>query len=259
MAHATLKIKDLVVHKLAQAPDRADSKHVEDLTEALKGGAKLPKPQVMRVEGVGDIPFNGHHTIEAYEAAGYKEVGVELTKGTIEDLQLEAAKANKDQHALKRSQKTKEWATRSYLTVKPNVSDGTVAREVGVSIGLVKRVRKELEDEGKATSGKRVGRDGKARRVPTKKPRAATPSTSRFDFKAWDEKIGWCIRAIDALSSLVDDKANKKKALAGVNGALKIIERWKKELVKQDEEAAKEAAKKAEEEAKKSEGKEASA
>lgn len=249
MAHATVKIKDLVVHKLAQAPDRASSEHVEELRDAIKRGAKLPKPQVMRVEDVGDVPYNGHHTIEAYEAEGYKEVGVELVKGTIDDLRIAAAKANKDQHALKRSRKTKEWQVRSFLEVKGETSNGFIAREVGVSEWLVAHVRKEMEAEGKvAKNGKRVGGDGKVRKMPTKPTREPEKVSKLFDFKTWDQNFGWCVRAIEAISGLVGDKANKKKAMAGLNGTAKIIERWKKELARMDEEAAKEAAKKAEEE-----------
>lgn len=240
----TLKISQLVIHKLAQAPDRHSKEHVADLRDAIKRGVKLPRPQVMRVEGVGDVVFNGHHTIEAHEEEGYKEVDVELHKGDMDDLQLEAARANKDQNALKRSNKTKEWAIRQILRVKPNWSDGTVAREAGVSDGTVARVRKEMvaKEEIKA-SDKREGADGKVRKNPTKNrevnPEAAAQKL--FDFARWDNYFGWCKRAIDVLADLCEDKAGKKKGQAGMNGAAKLVASWKKKLEKRhaDEQKAK--------------------
>lgn len=247
--NTTVKIKDLVVHREAQAPDRHDANHVDDLREVIRKGGKLPKPKVMEVEGVGKIPFNGHHTIEAWEAEGYKEVAVELHTGTMDDLRLAAAKANADQTALKRSRKTKEWAVKTVLKVKPDWSDGSISRAAGVSDNLVARIRKEMEAANgtPASGGKRIGADGVARKMPKKSAKPRKSGALPFDFKAWDERFGWCKRAIDVLADLTEDKSNKKKAHAGLNGAEKIVAAWKKKMEKELEKIAADEAKAAEE------------
>lgn len=250
--NTTLKITDLTVHKDLQAPDRGDTSHVADLADAIKRGVKLPRPKVMEItegEAIHYCPFDGHHTIEAYELTGATTVPVAVYKGTLDDARVEAAKANKEHLGLKRSHKTKRWAAMTLLKLHANWSNKKIAAEAGVSVSLVEAVRSEMPDAKAVTS--RVGEDGKTRKAPEQK-KTRTPSEAladkesasesdssatekpkavkSFNWKEHDANFGWLKRGIDGLADLTGDKTTAKKAHAALAAYFKLIEKLKAKL-----------------------------
>lgn len=274
MAIKTLKIADLVYHTKLQATGRGPEtlegqEHVEDLRKAIRAKQKLPRPKVAEIEDIGSCVWDGHHTVDAFDKEGVKEIECDVSKMTLDEARMKAAtEANRGHTALKRSRSTKEWAVKTVLELNPKWSDGKVAKEAGVSDNMVQTIRKanpQLQYDGP-----REGADGKVRKAKAKKTRDKGVDVQKlFDFKKWHADFGWCVRAIDALESVTEDKANAKKARGATNALAKIVNKWEKQLrerlereakAEADEKAAQEEAKKKkDDEAKKPDEKEPSA
>lgn len=147
-----LNITDLVIDPQLQMREQGlNDEHVNDLVEAIKQDKVLPKVQIRRIKDRGDFVTDGFHTVEAHRVAGCSKVPVNIRNGTWEDAVMDAAIANQEHHALKRSNKDKRRAVQMFLSVCPNWSGAKIAQELGVSDTLVNDVRKEHSNNDELT------------------------------------------------------------------------------------------------------------
>jgi hypothetical protein len=86
------------------------------------------------------------------------------------------------QNIVRRHLKAKEKleALAALIKANPEKSDRAIAADLKVDKNVVSRARKKVEETGApAPVEKRTGKDGKSRRLPTKKTRPAKPETSK--------------------------------------------------------------------------------
>lgn len=159
----------------------SDPNHVADLREAIKAKKELPPIEVREVEGEGIYVTDGFHTLEATAAEGKKEIACALRKGTFTDAMLDAARANTEHNALKRTQLDRHnQVTRTLRTLAEagiKWSHRRVAEHCLVSHGFVAKVAEELAQvdaamrAAKESKTPAVGSDGKER-APKKQTKA---------------------------------------------------------------------------------------
>lgn len=103
-----LKATDIFIDPRLQArADGTDQGHVDDLHDALKGGAKLPELKIRNVPEVGMCLTDGHHTFHAGVKKGVKEFDCVVQEGTWLDAVADACGANDQHNAKKRTGKDK--------------------------------------------------------------------------------------------------------------------------------------------------------
>ncbi|NQU26419.1 MAG: ParB N-terminal domain-containing protein, partial [Candidatus Nealsonbacteria bacterium] len=134
--------------------------------ERLRAGDKFPPVDVFD-DGHEKWVADGAHRLWASEQAGREEIDCLVHRGTKEDAQWFAIRANRS-HGLRRSNADKRLAVEKALTHPKgaDLSDRHIAEYVGVTHPMVIKCRKHLESTGKLyQSTCRVGRDG--RRIDT--------------------------------------------------------------------------------------------
>ncbi len=135
---------------------------VEEYAERLQAGDEFPPVDVFD-DGQEKWVADGFHRHWASEQAGREEIDCLVHRGTKEDAQWFAIRANRS-HGLQRSNADKEMAVKKALTHPKgaDLSDRQIAEHVSVSHATVIKYRKELESTGQIDqSTRRVGRDGR--------------------------------------------------------------------------------------------------
>ena len=170
-------LSDIVTDEAAQ-PRAAglDGGHVADMVEYLSGNplSELPAVVAYRAgssEASAPLLSEGYHRVAAYALAGRDYIPCELRVGTRGDAILNGMRSNQA-HGLKRTSADKRRAVGVVLSLHPEWADNRIAEFVGVSNHMVADARPEpqLGDSPSSGPAKRVGRDGKERRVPTRRP-----------------------------------------------------------------------------------------
>jgi hypothetical protein len=180
MPNETIKLKDINRDPRLQLRVKGlDKHHVAELADALKTGKKLGAIKACR-KGKKVFPFDGWHRIAAHEEAGRDEIEATIQDGDLDHAALLAAGSNST-HGLKRTNDDKRASVQSVLThpAGKEWSDARIADHVGVSHPFVASMRSQLvtvtgcddETQQNTVPVTRVGRDGKKRTVPKKKPK----------------------------------------------------------------------------------------
>ncbi len=138
---------------------------VEEYTELIQSGASFPPPKVFHDEA-GYFLLDGLHRIEAHRQAGETKVEVELWQGSRDDAVRFALSANAT-HGLRRTNADKRACIRTAIREFPSISDREIARICGVDNKTVGSVRRNSTEEVPQLSAeKKLGHDGKMRRMP---------------------------------------------------------------------------------------------
>ncbi len=149
---------------------------VEEYAAALKRGDKFPAVVVFH-DGTDHWLADGFHTVKAHETNKAKEVEADIRAGTQRDAVLYAATEANRSHGVRFSNEEKEKRVTAVLKDSEWVkwSDSEIARQCGVSQPFVGKLRKKVQPIT-VIGSKRIGRDGKERQVPGRKPKPEKPT-----------------------------------------------------------------------------------
>jgi hypothetical protein len=134
----------------------------------MKAGVKFP-PVVVYYDGENYWLADGFHRLKAAYGAGFDTIECEVRQGTLNDAQWHSFRANKT-NGLRRTKKDKQRAVKAALqhSNAQDLSDGQLAKHLGVSRDTVWRHRKEITCRNPTSQPPlRTGRDG--RRINTKR------------------------------------------------------------------------------------------
>jgi len=121
---------------------------------------------------------DGFHRVHGAKKAGRSKLSAEVRQGSVRDAILYSASANNN-HGLPPNGKDKRFNVARFLGDDEwaNKSDRWIAEKCGVGNQLVGDVRKELCDSHSSTA-KRIGKDGKTRKLPKREPKKPSPTAS---------------------------------------------------------------------------------
>jgi ParB-like nuclease domain len=139
-----MRLTEITVDSSLQGRCKLDQEVVDEYTEVLREGGKLPPVKLYRV-GSSYYLVDGWHRYFAHKKAGLADIEVDITDGSMRDAMLYAIGAN-DGHGLRLSNEDKrkkvmmllddvEWA---------EWSDRKIAEVSKVSVMTVGRIRKSL-------------------------------------------------------------------------------------------------------------------
>jgi hypothetical protein len=166
----------LPFHPLCEEFDQMVGKEFDELVGDIKRrGLRFPiitfREPIPRPDGsisvheMRTVIIDGRNRARACAEAGV-EPRYEEFEGSAEDIPRFVVSANIHRRHLKPDRKRELLKT--LLLCSPGKSDRAIAEEIGVNQSTVSRTRKST-DAPASVDGKRVGRDGKARRQPAKK------------------------------------------------------------------------------------------
>lgn len=153
-------LKDLPLAQAVRLPELqmrsggTDEAYAQELAAVIKAGVKLPRIQVRRVEGMGDLVTDGFHTCRAHELAGKKAVKANILRGTYHDAYADALRANvqHDRAGKKRTPEDKKRVVEGALARFPDWSARKVAEWCEVSHTFVNDVRARAAVGGNASA-----------------------------------------------------------------------------------------------------------
>jgi SAM-dependent methyltransferase len=147
--------------------------HVQVLAEALRAKAELPPVDVVKLAFGNFGLLAGYHRRAAHLEADRTKIRIRIVEGLdVEDWHPYAVRSNAA-HGKPLTPAERKAAARRMLEDNPRRSDRAIASDCGLSPTTVGKIRGEgpEEEEGTVHDGQlRVGRDGKARRMPTPVP-----------------------------------------------------------------------------------------
>jgi ParB-like chromosome segregation protein Spo0J len=139
-----MKLTEITVDSSLQGRCKLNQEVVDEYSEVLREGGKLPAIKVYRV-GSRHYLVDGWHRYFAHKKAGLADIPVEIIDGTIRDATLYAAGAN-DDHGLRRTNDDKRKSVMMLLDDLEwaEWSDREIAKTAKVSSMFVGKVRKAL-------------------------------------------------------------------------------------------------------------------
>lgn len=152
-----------------------DPDTLHDYVAALRAGESFPPVDLFELEDGTFMIADGWHRCLGYQEMGSVTIPAEVHPGGREAAIRFALKAN-SRHGLKRSNADKRKAVEMALKLEPNAADRVIGEMCAVDHKTVAAVRANWGNS--PVEEKRVGSDGKARRMPAKPAAAATTSTS---------------------------------------------------------------------------------
>lgn len=168
-----LKLSNIRTDAGTQCRARIDEATVAEYAEEMVNGSRFPPVVVFRSEGK-PILADGFHRLHAARQAKFENILAEVRPGTRTDA-LKFSLGSNQSHGLRRSSEDKHHAVDLALREFTQWSDRMIAGLCGVSPPFVGAVRRELKSV--YSCAKRTGRDGKARKMPTR-PVNGTPAQS---------------------------------------------------------------------------------
>lgn len=125
---------------------RLDEHHVQELARVVKRQGNLD-PVLLLAVGKRAVLIDGHHRVEAYQAARHKEpVPVCWFQGALQEAVLEAGRANSKAKLVMPTQERMNFAWRLVLLDKHSKRE--IVEAAGVSTGQVGNMRKVMTDLG---------------------------------------------------------------------------------------------------------------
>lgn len=168
-----LPIGSIIPDRRAQFRKAINAEAVKDFAQALRDGVALPPVVVFQDVDVFYLGDGFHRHGGALEA-GLPELQAEVRQGGLREARVHAAGANKGNLSVRFTLAEKRDAA-TFLLTDTDWSDRRIGEHCGISHPTVATLRKSLEATGKIfQSGKRVGADGKERKLS--EPKAAAPA-----------------------------------------------------------------------------------
>lgn len=161
-----------------------DYEVVGDYCDAMKLNANFPPIEVFE-NGNRYIGADGEHRYLAAKEAKKKSLYANVHKGNARDALRFALCSNSD-HGLRRNNADKRKAAAIALKEFGDLSDNALADICGVSAPFIAIIRRELVEV--PSPNKRIGLDGKLRRLPVLTPKALpkseapSPNQKRWHF-----------------------------------------------------------------------------
>src|ERR1039458_6489746 len=139
-----LKISDIRTDGGTQPRAAIDPDVVAEYASAMQAGAIFP-PVIVFHDGPMHWLADGFQSLNAAVVAGFKEIDSEVRQGTLEDAQWFSYSANAT-HGMRRTNEDKQRAVKAALahSKSSGLSDGLIAKHVGVSDRMIAEYRKEL-------------------------------------------------------------------------------------------------------------------
>ena len=139
-----MKLTEITVDSALQGRCKLNQEVVDEYSEVLREGGKLPAIKVYRV-GSRHYLVDGWHRYFAHKKAGLADIEVDIIDGTIRDATRYAAGAN-DDHGLRRNNDDKRKSVMMLLDDLEwaEWSDREIAKASKVSSMFVGKVRKAL-------------------------------------------------------------------------------------------------------------------
>ena len=195
-----MKLTEIKVDSSLQGRCKLNQEVIDEYTEVLREGGKLPPVKVFHV-GSGYYLVDGWHRYFAHKKAGLADIEIDVTDGTIRDATLYAVGAN-DDHGLRRTHDDKRKAVMMLLDdfEWAEWSDRQIAKAVKVSSVFVGKIRKALglqKDEVKAIS------KGKEVKVKVNRSEETIPEPQEFKEEISQE-----------IAEIIEDNENLKRRLA---------------------------------------------
>ena len=161
---------------------REDSETLTSYTEAMieSGWGNFPPVSLAEIDGAYFI-VDGHHRVKAAINAELESIPAEVVADSECAALVEAFRRNTI-HGLRFSSADRSNAIQMILKAFWNLSDVQLAKKLGVSAPTIGRYRKKLQPATSTNEEdeKRIGADGKLRRIPQKKEVPAE-STEQHD------------------------------------------------------------------------------
>jgi ParB-like chromosome segregation protein Spo0J len=139
-----MKLTEIKVESSLQGRCKLNQEVVDEYSEVLREGGKLPAIKVFRI-GSSYYLVDGWHRYFAHKKAGLADIEVDIIDGTMRDATLYAVGAN-DDHGLRRTNDDKRKAVMMLLDDMEwsEWSDREIAKAAKVSFMTVGRIRKSL-------------------------------------------------------------------------------------------------------------------
>ena len=139
-----MKLTEITIDSSLQGRCELNQEVVDEYSEVLREGGKLPAIKVYRV-GSRYYLVDGWHRYFAHKKAGLADIEVDIIDGTIRDATMYAAGAN-DDHGLRRTNNDKRKSVMMLLDDLEwsEWSDREIAKAAKVSSMFVGKVRKML-------------------------------------------------------------------------------------------------------------------
>ncbi len=170
-----VRLADLDRKNAIQCRAKLNRKQVKQYKARMQANDRFPPVKVFRIDGLLCIT-DGLHRIEAALELGLEMILCIIRDGTRIEAIKAALQAN-GSHGLARTNADKRHAVKLALESFPNLSHHQIADLCLVSQPFVGKVRKQLITV--TSSERRMGRDGKIRRLPAKgkhQPSSEAPS-----------------------------------------------------------------------------------
>ena len=206
---------------------RMDQTVIDEYASRMAAGDTFPP-----VTLVGEWLVDGFHRYYAARDTGRTEIEAEIAEGTtFEDASWHAISVNQT-HGLRRTNADKRRATEIAIrhSRSADASNRAIAEWIGVSEGLVRRVRDDLSIPAAPVV---VGRDGVSRNVeeqrgtvePPTLPSAPTDSSGQVERDERSEMERWETQARDLVTDLIRIKRRILSAFESVRNDDNIIVR----------------------------------
>ena len=139
-----MKLTEITVDSSLQGRCKLNQEVIDEYSEVLREGGKLPAIKVFRV-GSCHYLVDGWHRFFAHKKAGLADIEVDVIEGTMREATLFAVGAN-DDHGLRRTNDDKRKAVMMLLDDLEwsEWSDREIAKAAKVSFMTVGRIRKSL-------------------------------------------------------------------------------------------------------------------
>jgi hypothetical protein len=161
---AVVEISSISTNSGTQTRAEISEATVAEYAEAMIGGDRFPPVVVFR-DGGKLILADGFHRIRAAKQAGFQKIAADIRAGDRMDALRYSLSCN-HKHGLRRTNEDKRYGVTVALLEFAHLSDRMIAGMCGVSVTFVGNVRHQLSTMD--SSQKRVGKDGKARKLPAK-------------------------------------------------------------------------------------------
>jgi hypothetical protein len=176
-----MKLTEIKVDSSLQGRCKLNQEVVDEYSEVLREGGKLPAIKVFRV-GSSYYLVDGWHRYFAHKKAGLADIEVDIIDGTMRDATLYAVGAN-DDHGLRRTNDDKR---KSVMMLLDDVewsewSDREIAKASKVSSMFVGKLRKSLGLQPTEVKAIVNGKETKVKVERNNEPQVSNPHKETYE------------------------------------------------------------------------------
>jgi hypothetical protein len=156
-----ISLEQIKINNEINSRKHPNEEYIEELVEAIQGGAKIP-PLVVFRKYKNNYLVDGFHRYEAYRKVRKDKIKVEIHDGGKRKATLFACGANA-KHGLRRTNADKRLVVTKLLKDKKwrKWSDGKIAHRCAVSQAFVSKVKRELTQNDFEFPTSRITKNGK--------------------------------------------------------------------------------------------------